>query len=54
VLHRFDFTEEFGSAAVALADGLLDVSTGELRRRWRWTGRGLVSVGLDDLVNGRS
>ncbi len=31
----------------------LVVSTGRIERRWRWTGKGLMTVGLRDLARGR-
>jgi hypothetical protein len=41
-------------SATVKADGnLLTVSTGAVKRQWRWTGKGLVTTGLVDLESGR-
>jgi hypothetical protein len=41
------------SAIVRNEDGLLVVSTGIIERRWKWTGKGLLTVGLRDLRRSR-
>ena len=43
----------FGSAKVVCKGKEMTVTTGMLERRWRWTGKGLVTVGLRDLASGR-
>jgi hypothetical protein len=37
-----------GAARVDVRPGVLEVSTGVVTRRWRWTGHGWVTVGLRD------
>jgi hypothetical protein len=45
-------TGALGAARVTCSSNELTVSTGTIERRWRWTGRGLVTVGLRDLRTG--
>ncbi|HVM47132.1 MAG TPA: hypothetical protein VMU04_03850 [Candidatus Acidoferrum sp.] len=42
-----------GSARVTTHDGLLEVTTGKVARRWKWTGAGLVTVSLRDEQSGK-
>lgn len=44
---------EFDGVSVWAKDGLLTVSTGRIERCWKWTGSGLVTVGLKDLSGER-
>ena len=44
---------KFGDVTVSLHDGLLEVSNGKIRRVWRVTDRGLLTIAVDDLVSGR-
>ena len=45
-------TGTLGAARVTGSSNELTVGTGAIERRWRWTGRGLVTVGLRDLHTG--
>jgi hypothetical protein len=43
-----DLSAKLGAAAVAVHGDQLEVSTGRIRRVWRWTGNGLVTVRIED------
>lgn len=45
--------QTFGSACARWHDGMLRVSSGSIERTWQWTGHGLVTVGLHDVIAGR-
>lgn len=45
--------QELGSAMVVGDANGFSVSTGEVRRTWRWTGHGLATTAFDDLKGGR-
>ena len=49
-----DVEHTLGGARVAFREDRLAASTGEMRREWRWTGYGFVTVALENLVSGRS
>jgi len=44
---------ELGHARVSGSGDELVVTTGRLERKWRWTGKGLVTVGLRDVTDGK-
>ena len=48
-----ELSAELGEATVKTDGDLLVVGTGKIERRWKWTGKGLVTVGLRDLSSGR-
>ena len=43
-------TGRLETASANFAQGALAVSTGRIARTWRWTGKGLVTVGLRDVT----
>ena len=48
-----DVAGRLGNASASFTKNELVVSTGQIERTWRWTGAGLVTVGLDDAESSR-
>ena len=47
------YTKKVKEAAVSFANGILEVSNGKLRRKWRLTDNGLLTTEVNDLSSGR-
>ncbi|UBM59142.1 alpha-galactosidase [Marinilongibacter aquaticus] len=46
ILHASDFTFKYKTASAVFKENILTVATGKVERKWKWTGQGLVTIGL--------
>lgn len=42
--------DKLGSATVEVRGDTIGVNTGKISRKWRWTGKGLVTVSIQDEI----